>query len=118
MTPLAVNRDVHLPTAEKFLQALSPIHPGWEDAPHDWIFRGLADAQWKLIPSALRQSLPPLRYTETEKGSSAVRTHEAQVHAEFDLLWEFFRVADSQGLLIPEDSQIYRSPWASTNIYR
>jgi hypothetical protein len=41
-----------------------------------------------------------------------LHTHSEQVEAEFGLLWDFFRVADGQGLLIPEDSQIYRSPWA------
>jgi hypothetical protein len=116
MAPFIVEQDVRLSTAEEFLQALSPLDQGWGDAPHDWIFRGHADAMWKLIPSALRQPSPPLKYTE--KGSFTVCTHKDQVDAEFGLLWEFFRVADSQGLLIPEDSQIYRSPWASETIYR
>lgn len=94
---------------------LSPIHRDWSTAPRDWVFRGLGNAEeFQLIPTSLREPLPVLKYTD--KSGVIPRTHGEQVEAEYDLLWDFFRVADGQGLLIPEDSQIYRSPWASTSI--
>lgn len=112
-----VERDIRASSAEQFLLLLSPIASGWNNAPRDWIFRGVGDAEkFTLVPSALRMPPPVLKYTN--KSLLDPRTHSQQVEAEYDLLWDFFRVADAQGLLIPEDSQIYRSPWASTPIHR
>lgn len=108
----AVDRDAQAQSAEEFLQTLSPTHKDWNDAPRDWIFRGIGDAdKYQLIPTALRLNPTPiLEYTGQ---SNKPGNHREQIGIEYKLLWEFFRVADSQGLLIPEDSQIYLSPWSS-----
>ena len=112
----AVERDISVSSAAKFLRLLSPIEGSWNDAPRDWIFRGLGDSEkFTLVPSSLRLPVPVLKYSE--KSLIQPRTHSDQVEVEYDLLWDFFRVADAQGLLIPEDSQIYRSPWASAPIH-
>jgi hypothetical protein len=119
--PAAVDRDVRATTADEFLQILSPLASAWSDTARDWIFRGVGDAErHKLIPSALREpppGSPPLILKYTTKTPIRPRMHKEQIEAEYDLLWDFFRVADGQGLLIPEDSQIYRSPWASEPIH-
>jgi hypothetical protein len=105
-------------TAENFMRALSPISRGWGGTQGDWIFRGLSDVKkYELVASALRLPPPILDYTASNAlVTSLAFRHEDQVAIEYGLLWEFFRVADAQGLLIPEDSQIYRSPWAHKNI--
>jgi hypothetical protein len=116
--PNPVNRQgPPVTSAEDFLQLLYPGHADWMGKPEDWIFRGVGDADsWHLVPSALRDGPQRPRLSYTEKTPPILRNHSKQVEAEYALLWEFFRVADGQGLLIPEDSQIYRSPWASKQI--
>jgi hypothetical protein len=107
-------------TATELMQKLSPVAATWGDSPGDWIFRGLADTKrYQLIPSALRLPPPILSFTDKAPAAPATRLtlkHIDQVDLEYGLLWEFFRVADGQGLLIPEDSQIYRSPWGHMDI--
>jgi hypothetical protein len=46
---------VHCKTAEAFLNAIHPGQKRWAPDPHRWMFRGQADASWKLYPSAFRQ---------------------------------------------------------------
>lgn len=48
--------DVHVATADEFLDRLSPRSMEWESQPALWVFRGQRDANWKLIPSAMRGS--------------------------------------------------------------
>lgn len=108
----SVQRNVQASSADEFLRILSPVEGDWDDSPQDWVFRGIGDADaFTLVPSALR--LPPPILDFTGRPPAKPSTHSEQVNAEYNLLFEFFRVADGQGLLIPEDSQIYRSPWAS-----
>jgi hypothetical protein len=42
--------------AEEFLSMLSPMHALWSDDGAGWIFRGQANAEWKLHAKALRAS--------------------------------------------------------------
>jgi hypothetical protein len=112
-----VDRNLTVSTAQEFMQMLSPLHNAWKDTYRDWIFRGVGDGvHWQLIPPVLRQPAPILKYTSKLPVSPS--THSKQIELEYVLLWEFFRVADGQGLLIPEDSQIYRSPWANRPIMK
>jgi hypothetical protein len=111
-----IDRDVDASTADEFMGRLSPLHPDWRDAPRDWIFRGVPDAErHTLVPCALRTSPAPSLYF-AEPGRKPPSSHSEQVDAEFGLLSEFFRVANGQGLLIPKDGQIHRSPWAFEKI--
>lgn len=48
--------DVHqCAAAEDFLERLSPRGNCWGSDPTEWIYRGQADAEWKLVPSAARR---------------------------------------------------------------
>jgi FRG domain len=59
-----------------------------------WLYRGLADDTYKLIPSAFRRAKP---------------SHREQILYEKELLFEFFSLCDSTGLQLPEDSQELRT---------
>jgi hypothetical protein len=43
-------------TAEELVDRLRPTHCQWEGDASRWIFRGHADAGWKLVPTALRKT--------------------------------------------------------------
>jgi len=95
-------------TAGDFLAALSPQHALWGPEPRDWCFRGQGRAEWKLSPSALRPGAS-LGYAPGAATAPAP-TARAQLQAEYALLLDFMRAADSQGLPIPDDSQTFRTP--------
>jgi hypothetical protein len=47
---------VHFDVAEEFFNALQPTAEPWRSNPEAWIYRGHADAQWKLVPSVNRRA--------------------------------------------------------------
>jgi FRG domain len=100
--------DVVCDSAEEFLSALSSSQPFWKRERHQWCFRGLSDDSFDLVPAALRPN--------TELGYSHDPVHglestgRKQMWAEFKRLHEFYWTADAQGLLIPEDGQLLRTP--------
>jgi hypothetical protein len=89
---------------------LRPEHAIWCGRRHFWVFRGVEDDGFNLLPKALR--LTPraqLGYTFSPKvGRQA--TNALQIEAEFERLHEFFWTADAQGLDIPGDSHLVRTP--------
>jgi hypothetical protein len=92
--------------ASEFIDALSRRRPEFNsDAPGGWIFRGQSDAQWELIPTALRQKSVLLR-----RLASWPEIHQTkdQIGAEEKVLVNFFDTADRSGLPIPEDTQHLR----------
>lgn len=101
-------------TAIEFMDAISPRGPFFEQIPadYDWIYRGHGDDNdYQLLPSALRISEKE-KFLTLSRSSPNVRQNidlvECQVMAEFDLLWDFIRIADRNGLLIPNDSSEWR----------
>jgi hypothetical protein len=98
------------PTAEAFLEALTPRGPFFRDfthhIPHGWIFRGHEDDTYKLIPTALREK----RFShETVYGKWPGTMNTTQIRAELEAITDFFVYADSTGLPLPEDSQALRN---------
>jgi FRG domain len=88
-------------TAKQFLGALSPTSKWFEHYEFpDWIFRGQADARWRLVPSAFR-TLPPGEGPNTD-------SHGRRVQAELVAVRAFFECADASGLTLPEDSRAFR----------
>ena len=80
----------------------------WQPDPARWIFRGQARAEWPLIPSALRSGVP-LSYSQPAK-IAPLTSRRDQVFAEFELIRSFILVADRQGLVLPEDGHLMRTP--------
>ena len=112
------NKDVisHIQceTAIEFMDAISPRGRFFERIPadYDWIYRGHGDDNdYQLLPSALRISEKE-KLLRLSRSSSHVRQNidrvECQVMAELDLLWDFIRIADRNGLSIPNDSSEWR----------
>ncbi len=82
----------------------------WAGSRDRWCFRGLPDDGFELLPSALRAQKPAsLGYTHAPM-NGIQRTGREQMRAEFERLHEFYWTADAQGLVIPEDGQLLRTP--------
>ena len=99
--------EVSIATAEELIAALSPLSQWFagSDA-NDWIFRGQADSEWGLSPSAFR----PSRLLHPSVGDPFdYWTNSHQVAAELRVMARFFEAADLAGLHLPEDSQTLRS---------
>ena len=82
-----------------------------EYGPEMWIYRGHSNARFQLVPKALRidtrlEVFGPEITIDFEGGR--VVTNFDQVGAELELLYDFFHIADSAGLPLPEDSQALR----------
>lgn len=95
----------HRQRADSFMELISPRGRIFReyDAPLPWIFRGHADAEYKLAPSALREGS-----TLEKLFPWSVENTDTQIQAEIAALLEFFRRADKSGLRLPEDSQSLR----------
>ncbi|TMA72599.1 MAG: FRG domain-containing protein [Deltaproteobacteria bacterium] len=74
-----------------------------------WIFRGQAQ-EWPLLPSALRAGEHgPLMFHSREGWARVAPTNTVEQHnAELFTIQKFFWEADSQGLSLPNDSQLLR----------
>ena len=102
---------VRCKNASHFLSAL--FTNGRRFAFHDirsWIFRGVADASWNLVPSAFRVILrTPAFGTEPAKASDpSGRKNAIQIGFELEQLRSFIDHADRAGLNLPEDTQLTR----------
>jgi hypothetical protein len=94
----------HFSTAEELWEALSPTRTLFQ-APSQVIYRGQADARWKLVPTALRSWPSDLRISQNP---SEVPAATEQIFLETRLLEEFVRQCDRVGLRVPGDSIAFR----------
>lgn len=82
--------------AEAFLAAVRGVHRSISSAARDWVFRGLGDASYALVPSALRPGVLESALDEKDKvGTQLRREHRA--------ISRFFPYPDAQGLDLPGD---------------
>jgi hypothetical protein len=96
-------------TATEFLDAISPRGEtfSWVYRPHEFLFRGHADSQFQLIPSAFRIGAKlPISGELIQVDSSW--TNAVQVDMEVRALRGFFWRVDENGLHLPEDTQLTR----------
>jgi hypothetical protein len=93
---------VNCETAEDFLQALSPMSTHFcDNPPYSWFFRGLERAGYDLVLSALRPgALQRIKVVEGE-------TNKEQIASEFQLLKEFFEIADLRDWSYPKIRNSY-----------
>ena len=103
-------KEEHCEQAEEFLEKLSPRQGGvcyvepsgsYRDTRLHWLYRGQADNDHSLIPSAFRKGTLAAFGRESHDRKS-------QVNAEIKALARFFSLADATGLPLPEDSQKLR----------
>jgi hypothetical protein len=106
---------IHRETAEDFFQALSPSGQFFRDSADGefWIFRGVKDAEYSLLSSALRQDEASKANIHAWKRLVRIPLNPEnellQGCFELSILRHFYRIADSHGLAIPEDNQDLRS---------
>ncbi len=104
----------HTSTADEFLESFQPSHTfWWKPEDHstikDWVFRGHADSDWGLVPTALRKEpwerLPFLRPHLTHRYFPQWPSYEAW-HADIEskVIEQFHRVCAQTGHPIPGDS--------------
>src|SRR5262249_42505693 len=110
-SPSTFVRIVETSSAEEFFEALSPTGPFFRDSPigEISIFRGVPDASFALVPTALR-----LENTSELKALAQIPECDLnfevnQCACEFSVLAHYYRIADAQGLIIPEDTRELRS---------
>ncbi len=88
--------------AKHFLRALQPSSGFWFDHPRAWIFRGHADADWPLLPSAHRTvSWWPFRPSTKHPFVPELANEHTRQTREHELVRAFFHRADQLGLPLP-----------------
>ena len=98
-----VVRTVSCDSASEFLNLICPRSDLFRDSsPNSWIFRGVMSNSFQLIPSALRRGQLD-RFT-----ISVGESKWDQLRTEWNVLKEFFELADFRGVNLPEDSQRMR----------
>src|SRR5713101_6175038 len=98
----------HEEKAHHFLEALSPISGllGPAYLPGGWLYRGVGNDGYHLLPSAFRRGSVLLN--KALLYDAPLPTLGYQIKAELGTLTAFIEAADCQGHTIPEDSQSLR----------
>jgi hypothetical protein len=92
--------DYQAPSAELFLQALSPMNDTWARESAAWIYRGQANADWELKATAVRE-----KEAFKEFGFDGDSSHWSSRVAVLELMLARFRYGlDETGLVIPAKS--------------
>jgi hypothetical protein len=85
-----------------FIRALRPRCPLWRPNPKNWIFRGLSDSSWFLLPSAHRhQPWVPFRSPTPYTYFPELRPETERLEKEVALLRSFYEAANASGLALP-----------------
>jgi hypothetical protein len=103
--------EIECSSAEDLLERLGRKHTHWGGTRQHWVFRGHSDDdRYRLIPSALRTD-PPARLGYTFAPTTGLQeTNSDQKDAEFKRLHEFYWSIDAQGLHVPGDGNLLRTP--------
>mgnify|MGYP003385864684 CR=1 FL=1 len=97
--------EFHFDTIEDLLDALAPWKK--EISLDGYIFRGHAQEDWNLVPSALRD--PDAFWAQSHLGKPIAdqwQWESWQIKSEYQLLREFYRLADLQGIPVPSSKRI------------
>ncbi len=97
--------------AEELIRCLGRENSLWGGVRQFWVFRGHSiDEEYKLKPSALRDK-PKAMLGYSFSSKQGIRsTNQEQKDAEFERLHEFYWAIDAQGLNVPGDSNLLRTP--------
>jgi hypothetical protein len=97
MTSTNLIREFHFDSVDEFLGALLPTSNVWKGVQLSQnIFRGHANSEWRLLPTALR---------------SPQATNSQQRNIELRAVCQFLTEVDRQGLAVPGDSPELRELW-------
>lgn len=95
--------EQHFPTAKEFINALMPWSESFDLS--GYIFRGQSDASYQLRPTSLRDGA---KSKITERMLAFMRVDSTlekdayfQAFAEYQLIRDFYRIADLRGLPVP-----------------
>lgn len=104
-------KEIKCNSADEMLKHLGRDNSLWGGTRQFWVFRGHSDDDsYKLIPSTLRSNPPAnLGYTFAPE-TGAQPTNEKQKNLEFKRLHEFYWSIDAQGLHVPGDGNLMRTP--------
>jgi len=86
-------------SARAFLDALHPSDKRWRANPASWIFRGHADSNWRLLPSAFRRE--SLAAFDDRAPDPATLPEDARAAGERLILRQFGEGLDLVGLPLP-----------------
>ena len=111
--------DVNSPHA--LLDALTPDsrYLRGKDEPDlhrtELIYRGLGDAEFELVPSAMRQHNRDRIFWHGNLDADPAERDIRTIHrrAELSLAWKFFMLADARGLPLPEEGHRLRTAFGS-----
>ena len=122
-----INNDlveqIDLSSTSEFLNEISLLAPQFCDEPEKWIFRGVSNVNYQLVPSALRPSIEnkllglstPIYEDLIENkpdGSAIHYPYESnQIESEKRIIRQFYKIADRNGLTIPNDTPNLRAHW-------
>jgi hypothetical protein len=114
--------DWHVMTADEFLTLLSPRNDLWRDKPTDWIYRGQANADWSLVPNAMRggwkrfEELSVIGDAWADR-SAAPPTWSQRKELIDEVLRRFREGINRSGLVVPVDypKDYWESPGISSN---
>lgn len=113
-------QELPFTTAEELLRAVTPMPVLKTGTPYPrFIFRGQPDAEWELVPSALRQRTRGDATTDALRLIDPQRlepTWDGQVFAEFHLLRLFIEACDRSVIPVPGDSFEFRKAWMDDQI--
>jgi len=118
MSNQVVREPVNCKTAEQFLTVLSPIGEYFKNEKHstNWLFRGQGQ-DYQLKPSLFRTDPPSIKKLK-ELTKYNIEDYSQLIKAELDFLIQFFEIADKRGLVLPDDSQDFRSGLEVLRQYR
>jgi hypothetical protein len=97
-------------SAEEFLNQLGRDNKLWGGTRHLWVFRGLSNDNYRLIPSALRGDPQVWLGYSFDPKNGIQPTNKSQIEAEFQRLHEFYWSVDAQGLHVPGENNLFRTP--------
>ncbi|MCL2724844.1 MAG: FRG domain-containing protein [Polyangiaceae bacterium] len=95
----------HVATANDLLDVLSPRNTLWEDNASSWIFRGHANANWELKPSAVRNYPKCFKEVGITKASEGHKVSDGEERTKLEecMCKCFMGHLDRSGIAVPSE---------------
>lgn len=99
--------EITFDSASDFLTALSPLTSSYDFK--GYIFRGHSDDSYELIPTSIRHTAKDKFWRICGLGKPIADQSEMEIMqsaAEYNLLREFYKIADRRGLYVPKSDRV------------